>query len=234
MTFLRPSTPHPLAAAAFEPAVEFLRAHLFSRPNASAGAQRYRFEHCLRVARVGREVARGEGLDEDLLTLGCLLHDIGKYDAEKDVDHGRAGALVVADFLAELGWSPAESAEVVQGIAMHVDGLSNPRGDEHGTDQDAYGRAYLRFDTEPSILARSIGECDNVDRFGAYRVYDTMRYVDFLGMSTAEQQEWISGYLEQLRGQRKSEYSTATVTRLWQEAIDVQLAYFTRLLAEIS
>lgn len=221
------------AADVFDDAVVFLREHLYSREGVSDGSKRYRFEHCLRVARIGRIVAKGEGLDADVLALGCLLHDIGKYDAEIPVDHGRAGALIAEDYLRSVALEDGAREQIVQGIAMHVDDLWNVRGDDEGTDRDAHGREYLTFDGEPTLLARSIGDCDNIDRFGAYRVYDTMSYFDFLGMSTDEQVEWTSKYVAKLDRLRGVPCSTATASELWGEAIDVQHAYFSRLLAEI-
>lgn len=222
------------SGAVFDDAIAFLRDHLFARREVSQSAIRYRFEHCLRVARIGRIVADGEGFDPDVLALGCLLHDVGKFDADKAVDHGRAGALVADDFLRSIGLIDAEREQIVQGIAMHTDGLWNPRTDDQGTDRNAAGRPYLTFTAEPTLLARSIGECDNIDRFGAYRVYDTMSYVDFLAMSTDKQREWVTGYLGKLERLRATPCATATATRLWIEALDVQRAYFTRLRAEIS
>ncbi|QJC22590.1 HD domain-containing protein [Arcanobacterium buesumense] len=227
------------AREAFEPAVEFARHYLLSDERivggkpVSARARRYRFEHSVRVARIGRTVARGGGLDEDLLALGCMLHDVGKFDAQRPVDHGRAGAVVVNDFLRDLGLAQAQRLEIVQGIAMHTDDMWNPRSDGEGTEYRADGRPYLVFDTEPSMLARSIGDCDNIDRFGAYRVADTLHYVDFLSLSTADQRSWLADYVAKLRRLRQQQCHTHTASVLWREALDVQLAFFSRLAAEI-
>lgn len=227
------------ARDAFAPALKFLEAHLMSDDRkvdgqtVSLGSRRYRFEHSLRVARIGRVVARGEGLDEDLLALGCLLHDAGKFDSQVPVDHGRAGAIVVNKFLCDLGISDTERVDIIQGIAMHTDDLWNARTDHEGTCCDVYGRPYLTFKSEPSLLARSIGDCDNIDRFGAYRVADTLKYVRFMEKSTAEQRDWLNAYLPRLDALWTTECSTPTATRLWREAIDVQRTYFQRLASEL-
>ncbi|WP_253282016.1 HD domain-containing protein [Arcanobacterium phocae] len=228
------------AHEAFEPALEFVRRHLLSDDRVvdgktvSASSRRYRFEHSLRVARIGRLVAQGEGLDEHLLALGCLLHDVGKFDAQRPVDHGRAGALSANDFLQELGLADSQRLEIVQGIAMHTDDLWNPRPDDEGTCCDSSGRPYLVFDHEPSVLAQSIGDCDNIDRFGAYRVADTLKYVKFLELSTDQQRSWLSSYQTKLDRLWEQECSTATATRLWREAVDVQRAFFGRLATEVT
>lgn len=222
------------ASAAFEPAVRFLHEHLFSLDHVSEKDKKYRFEHCLRVAKIGRRVAEAEGMDPDVLALGCLLHDVGKFDAVQGVDHGRAGALLAQDFLCSIDVDPQVTHEIVQGIAMHTDDLYNRREDEQGLTHDRHGREFLRFDSEPTLLSWSIGECDNIDRFGAYRVFDTMTWFNFLDMGTAEQIAWTREMLEKLSRLRAAEYHTHTATRLWREAIDVQIGYYTRLLKEIS
>lgn len=210
----------------------FLWEHL-AAADASDGAKRYRFEHCLRVAKIGRVVAERAFLDAELLELGCLLHDVGKYDAEVPVDHGRAGALVVRDWFDEVGFRGAAADEVVQGIAMHVDGLFNPREDDQGSGRNAAGVEYLRFKRPPGPVAASIADCDNIDRFGAYRIADTLAYVQFMEKSTDEQREFIEGYLENLRGLYDYECSTDAAQDLWTDRLDFQQEYFVRLLGEI-
>ena len=217
----------------FAAARVFLYEHLAATP-ASEGSRRYRYEHCLRVARIGRRVGLEAGLDADALELGCLLHDVGKYDAAVPVDHGRAGALVVKEYFDGLGFGGAAAEEIAQGIAMHVDGRFNPREDGEGTDADARGRAYLVFDREPGLVARSIGDCDNVDRFSAYRIADTLRYVDFMAKSTPEQLAFIDSYLESLRAQYDYECATTPAHELWIANLDYQWEFFQRLGAELS
>ncbi|MEW6950393.1 HD domain-containing protein [Trueperella pyogenes] len=215
----------------FEAAKVFLFKHL-AASRAAEGAKRYRYEHCLRVARIGRRVAQAAGLDVAALELGCLLHDIGKYDAAIPVDHGRAGALVVKDYFAQTGFTAPVADEIVQGIAMHVDGRCNPRDDE-GTDRDAAGRPYLTFVGEPSVLAKSIGDCDNIDRFSTYRIADTLRYVDFMNKTTAQQREFAADYLNNLRQQYDYACSTTPAHEMWIANLDHQWEFFTKLQAEL-
>ena len=210
-----------------------LRKHLMNVRGRSEGTKRYRFEHCLRVARIGRRVAEAEGLDPELLELGCMMHDYGKWDAVKPVDHGRAGAIAVRDLLLEAELDERDVAEITQGIAMHTDGLYNARTDKQGTKADAEGRPYLIFGSEPTVLARSIGDCDNVDRFSTYRIYDTLRHFDFLGLTSEEQIEWITGYIGTLREQREYQCATETCQKMWIASIGYQEQFMKRLLGEI-
>ncbi|MFP7707989.1 HD domain-containing protein [Trueperella sp. LYQ141] len=222
-------------------ATELLRTHL-ANTKASAAEQRYRFEHCLRVARIGRRVAAAEGLPVDVLELGCLLHDIGKYDAVAHVDHGRAGAIIVRDFFAECGYHGPHADEIILGIAMHVDDRANPRTAEYGylstedqgTLADAHANPYLIFDSEPTTLARSIGDCDNIDRFSAYRIADTLKYRAFMDLSTREQREFIDSYLQILDTGFTLPTATATANELWIDCLEFQRTFFTRLAADLA
>ncbi|MDP9800864.1 uncharacterized protein J2S49_000940 [Arcanobacterium wilhelmae] len=220
------------AAEILPEAREFVREHL-AGAKASEYGRRYRYEHCLRVARIGREIAIAEDMDPDLLELGCLLHDVGKYDAEVPVDHGRAGGLVALEFLLAEGLPAVQAEELAQGIAMHTDGLWNARSDDEGSPRDARGREYLSFDREPSLLARSIGDCDNVDRFSLYRVADTLRYVRFMEKSTHEQRVWIAGNLEYLDSQYSYQCSTAAAQARWERALARQIEFYQGLATEI-
>ena len=61
----------------------------------------YRYTHSLRVAGICRKIAQAEGLDEEMLVLGGMLHDIGyvacKTKAEF-TDHGLKSAEIAGEF----------------------------------------------------------------------------------------------------------------------------------------
>lgn len=217
--------------------VNALHTHLFAQENKSQRARKYRFEHCLRVAKIGRQVALedttfAQPLDADLLELGCLLHDIGKWDAAVPVDHGRAGALIAYPLLRDAGLAQPICQEIAQGIAMHVDTFWNP-GMNGGTFENSAGEKYFIFDTEPSLLAQLIGQCDDIDRFSTYRIFDTLKYVKFLELSSAAQLSWIDSYLLSLANERNKIRSTKSLRRRWRENLDYQEQYFLRLRKEI-
>ena len=216
--------------AAFE---EKLHKHLQAVKKRSESSRRYRFEHCLRVAAIGRTVAEEAHLDAELLELGCLMHDIGKWDAHKPVDHGRAGALLVYDIATKAGLDPDEVMELAQGIAMHTDGLCNPRPDKEGTKKDARGNRYMSFTSEPSILARSIGDCDNIDRYSTYRIVDTMEHFKFMDMSSTEQKRWLYSYLGTLKELRRYHCATEAAQNIWVQNLGFQEQFCRRLAAEI-
>lgn len=212
----------------FTDAHDFVLEHLMESPGVPPAQRRYRYRHCLRVAAIGRQVAEAEGLDADLLELACLVHDVGKFDSARPVDHGRAGARILRPFLSGLGMGDAAVEEICQGVAMHTDGRWNyPPDSPDFTGVDD-------FAGEPSVLARSVGDCDNVDRYCAYRIHDTLAWWDFDALTLEEQGSTIDAYLAKLEQERTYTCATATCHTLWIQALDVHAEFFRRLRAEVS
>lgn len=177
----------------------------------------YRIEHMYRVAGIGREIARQEGLDEEKMTIGCLLHDIGyslTYPPEEHINHGRYGAKIARSFLLELGMEPNDVEEICYGIAIHVDDKAD-------------------FDGPRTILAETIGEADNIDRFGAYRIYETLRWKEFEEMSLEEKRNHVEHVLQKLHGFLSITHVTKTSTQMWHDVILYQIEFYNRLKKQI-
>ncbi|XCB29174.1 hypothetical protein RQN30_07860 [Arcanobacterium hippocoleae] len=141
-------------------------------------------------------------------------------------------ALRAYRLLREAGIDQPICQEIAQGIAMHVDTIWNP-GKNGGTFENRAGEKYFIFDCEPTLPARLIGQCDDIDRFSVYRIFDTLNYFKFLELSTPAQIEWIDGYFTQLETERSKVRATETLRRRWKENIDYQIGYFTKLRKEI-
>ncbi|WP_241153024.1 HD domain-containing protein [Neoactinobaculum massilliense] len=209
-----------------EAATEFVHEHM-SHTDVPRAKRIYRYRHCLRVAAIGRNVALSEGLDADRLELACLLHDIGKFDSTWHVDHGRAGAKIVRPFLKKQGLDTEAIEEICQGIAMHTDGRWNypPESPDYRGIED--------YAHEPSMLARSVGDCDNIDRFSAYRIHDTLVYRRFDRMTLQHQLDFCVSYRQRLKREGHYECATRSAQRLWVEALERQEAYFAQLEREM-
>ena len=112
----------------------------------------YRWEHTLRVAHYGEQIAKAEGADVDVVTAGCLLHDVAHFDSLEDYkDHGREGARLSRPLLAELGYTDEQVAAICYAIAVHVDDKSD-------------------FEHPHTLEADIVTDADNFDRFDAFRI----------------------------------------------------------------
>lgn len=205
---------HPAQLDIYEKSFTFLRNHI-SLAEEDTKETRYRLEHSLRVAAIGRIIARAEALDETALVLGCLLHDVGKYDSENNRDHGRVSASIARPFLDTLGLGEAVVSEIAYGIAIHVDGKAD-------------------FDHPYSIMAESISDCDNIDRFDVYRAYEFLRYEDIEHKTAAQICELIEPRVKRLQELYASfTMATPTATNMFRSNVAKQLAFYEALLSQM-
>ena len=104
--------------------------------------------------------------------------------------------------------------EICYGIAIHVDDEAD-------------------FEGERTPLARSIGDADNIDRFDVYRIHENLKNRSFTDLPYDEQMKLTNRALMNLGKYREMPLATATGTKLWQDRIDFQIQFFTRLKAQL-
>ncbi len=200
-------------------ALDFLRERFLSSDAMDAAARSYRFRHTLRVAELGRRIARAEGLSEDALVVGCLLHDLAYSEVMPDEaawrGHGRRSAALARPFVETLALPDADRESLLFGIAIHVDDVSG-------------------FPGERSPLACSIGDCDNLDRFDVYRVYEQLERVGFSTLDADAQRAFVAKAQAHLRHCENAPVSTATARALWQDRLAFQNEFYRRLSAQLA
>ena len=200
-------------------ALDFLRERFLSSDAMDAAARSYRFRHTLRVAELGRRIARAEGLSADALVVGCLLHDLAYSEVMPDEaawrGHGRRSAALARPFVETLALPDADREALLFGIAIHVDDVSG-------------------FPGERSPLACSIGDCDNLDRFDVYRVYEQLERVGFSTLDADAQRAFVAKAQAHLRHCENAPVSTATARALWQDRLAFQNEFYRRLSAQLA
>lgn len=200
-------------------ALDFLRERFLSSDAMDAAARSYRFRHTLRVAELGRRIARAEGLSEDALVVGCLLHDLAYSEVMPDEaawrGHGRRSAALARPFVETLALPDADREALLFGIAIHVDDVSG-------------------FPGERSPLACSLGDCDNLDRFDVYRVYEQLERVGFSTLDADAQRAFVAKAQAHLRHCENAPVSTATARALWQDRLAFQNEFYRRLSAQLA
>lgn len=179
----------------------------------------YRLQHSYRAAHVAAEIARREGLDEEGLIIGGLLHDISyslPFETEDAwPEHGRMSARLARPFLEQLDLGKERVQEICYGIAIHVDGRAD-------------------FAGEKTAFARSIGDADDVDRFDAYRIYDAMEYADFRNLKIADKRDWLRKKLDWISWRLGEKSGTETAGRMIAERLLYQRQYYEKVLDQLA
>lgn len=178
----------------------------------------YRLQHSYRVAHAAGEIARREGLNEEGLIIGGLLHDVGyslPFEGEKGwLEHGRTSARIARPFLEQLDLSREQVQEICYGIAIHVDGKAD-------------------FPGEKTAFALSIGDADDVDRFDAYRIYEAMDYADFRNLKIEDKRKWLQEKLDWINWRLGEKSGTETAGRMIAERLLYQRQYYEKVMEQM-
>ena len=193
---------------------EFLLENL-NKANVSDFGKKYRYEHSLRVANIGLKLAIKENANKKVTVLGCLLHDVGKFETENNKDHGRVSADVSRKFLETLDLTKKEIDDICYAIAVHVDGEAG-------------------YEYEHTLEAKIVSDSDNIDRFGAYRIYQNMHWTNDDLSSIEERKSVIKERLEKLkRYYEKGILETDAGNEMFRENLKLQIDYYNRYIEEL-
>ncbi len=77
------------------------------------------------------------------------------------------------------------------------------------------------FEWERTPFCETVGDADNIDRFDAYRIYETLEYLKFSEISLADKRETVVSTIEKLTRFQKMKMGTATAKELWLQRLDI-------------
>lgn len=179
----------------------------------------YRLDHSVRVANICREIALKEGMDAEAAVIAGLLHDVAYgLDTPEGYnwkDHGRDGARIARPFLETLGLDSQTVEDICYAVAIHVDDKAD-------------------FEGRRIPFTETVGDADNIDRFDAWRIYESVRYQAVLEEKTLpEKLMWLRERLERLEKLGEMKFATPTATAMWQDKVEFQKQFFGRLLAQM-
>jgi uncharacterized protein len=193
----------------------FLIGHI-SEANMTEEEMNYRVEHSIRVANIGKYLAERENANIKIVVISCLLHDVGKFDTEDVMEHGRVSANVARVFLKGTSLSQKEIDAICYAIAVHVDGKSG-------------------YDYAETLESKIVMDSDSLDRFGAYRIYLSMSWGKESIEGTVE--ERIKAVRKKLNYRHKLKnkvnLETKTANEIWKDYLEFQIDYFERYLEEL-
>jgi len=178
----------------------------------------YRLEHSYRVANIAKAIAEAEGFDVTNAVIAGLLHDIAYCEEmetrEDRMNHGRRSAAIARPFLESLGLSADAVNEICYGIAIHVDDEAD-------------------FQWERTPFCETVGDADNIDRFDAYRIYETLEYLKFSEMNLADKREKVASTIEKLNRFKEMKLGTVTAKTLWIQRLDYYIGFYEKLKAQL-
>ena len=178
----------------------------------------YRLEHSYRVANIAKAIAEAEGFDVTYAVIAGLLHDIAYCEEmisrEDRMNHGRRSAAIARPFLESLGLSVDAVNEICYGIAIHVDDEAD-------------------FEWERTPFCETVGDADNIDRFDAYRIYETLEYLGFSKMNLADKREKVASMLDRLTKYKEMKLGTVTAKNLWIQRLDYYIGFYEKLKAQL-
>ena len=129
-------------------------------------------------------------------------------------NHGRRSAAIARPFLESLGLGENAVNEICYGIAIHVD-------DE----------ADFRWERTP--FCETVGDADNIDRFDAYRIYETLEYLSFSKMNLSDKREKVGSTIEKLNRFKVMKLGTVTAKNFWIQRLDYYIGFYEKLKAQL-
>lgn len=178
----------------------------------------YRLEHSYRVANIAKAIAEAEGLDVTYAVIGGLLHDIAYCNEmptwEQRKEHGRVSAAIARPFLESLALPVSAINDICYAIAIHVDDQSD-------------------FDWQRTPFSETVGDADNIDRFDAYRIYESLEAMHFSQMPLPEKQELVLTTLGKLKGLKAMKLGTKTASDLWRKRLNFYISFYRKLKAQL-
>ena len=179
----------------------------------------YRLEHSYRVANITKAIAEAEGFNVTYAVIAGLLHDVAYCEEmvtrEDRMNHGRRSATIARPFLESLGLSADAVNEICYGIAIHVDDEAD-------------------FQWERTPFCETVGDADNIDRFDAYRIYETLEYLSFSKMNLDDKREKVESTIEKLTRFKEMKLGTTTAKNLWIQRLEYYISFYEKLNAQLN
>lgn len=177
-----------------------------------------RWEHTLRVAGIGRQIARAEGFDEEGMVLACLLHDIGYLGCQSPQDyehHGAISARMARRYLESVGYDADLTDQICLGILIHTE------------DEKDYPQPVGPFEL-------SVADADNIDRFDAWRMAAILEQDKFSEQTSQQIIAAAERRIGLYTGYKSLRVGTPTARTLWDQCLDMQINYYQRLKAQMA
>ena len=78
-----------------------------------------------------------------------------------------------------------------------------------------------------------MGDADNIDRFDAYRIYETLEYFKFSEMNLADKREKVASTIDRLTKYKEMKLGTATAKNFWIQRLDYYIGFYEKLKTQL-
>lgn len=85
------------------------------------------------------------------------------------------------------------------------------------------------FDGERTPFALSVGDADNIDRFDAYRIHETLQNEGFLEKAFDEKKDFVGKRLLRLRELMNMPMGTKAAEALWRSRLSFYILFYEKL-----
>lgn len=180
----------------------------------------YRYEHSLRVAGRGMQIAKGENWEVRPLLLACILHDAGYPECKTEDDfahHQEVSARIAESFLDAIGYDKDEAKLICRAIRIH--------------------NLWDDVPENATPFELSVRDADDLDRFDVLRT--CMKGNAIVGnslicdRSSAQVIAECEAQLEKIEKDSAHLCATPTARKLWNEQLGERKAYFDRLINQM-
>ena len=177
--------------------------------------KQYRYEHPLRVAKLGYKLAKSEGLNIEGFMVACLLHDLSYTEEiitqEEWLNHGRRSVELSETFIKSLNFDEKTTNDILYAIAIHVDLKANFKGEEN-------------------TFTLGLMDCDRLDQLGAHKTTEWLTKSNYYQLEESEQIKAALKRREDLLKRKQETYYTNYGKQLQLKLIDQMVEFLDQLI----
>lgn len=176
----------------------------------------YIYEHSLRVSNLSLIISEKENANKKVAAIASLLHDLGKFDTDINIEHGRVSAGIARAFLETLELTEKEVNDICYAIAIHVDGKCG-------------------YEYEKTLEGMVVTDSDHIDRFSSMKIsHGKLLESKVVYKSIKEKIYDVEQTLAKLNNYMNSEIlETISGNIIFKEKVNMQIGFYNERLKEL-
>ena len=95
------------------------------------------------------------------------------------------------------------------------------------------GKPNKNMNWQSSIFAESISDADNLDRYDAYRIYDSLQYDKFSDKLNSDKIKYCQDQILRIRKNKSASLATTTATNEFHKELNFSEEFYERMLEQM-